>query len=156
MNGLSLLSTLAQRVDGATDRHQPLLRPAFIVRLLTRGLGFETARRLAKLGVKVLLGARDEERGKEAEAKLKGEGLDAEFILIDMTDSKTHERAAQAIGKKFGRLDILVNNAGVNLEGSADLDIQAASQTPAELPWQFQRSDKHQYRFAGTDRDPRL
>ena len=98
-----------------------------------RGLGFETARRLAKLGVKVLLGARDEERGKEAEAKLKGEGLDAEFILLDMTDKKTHERAAQAIGKKFGKLDILVNNAGLNLEGSADLDIQAASQTPIEI-----------------------
>src|SRR5262245_54913880 len=50
-----------------------------------------------------------------------------------MTDSKTHERAAQAIGKKFGRLDILVNNAWVNLEGSADLQIRAASQTPIEI-----------------------
>src|SRR6185312_11056443 len=85
-----------------------------------RGLGFETARRLARRGVKVLVGARNEERGKAAAAKLKGEGLDAEFILIDMNDQKTHEKAARYIEEKFGRLDILINNAGINLEGSAD------------------------------------
>src|SRR5262245_19358153 len=98
-----------------------------------RGLGFETARRLARQGVKVLLGARNEARGKEAEAKLKGEGLEVEFILLDMNDQKTHERAARFIEEKFGRLDILINNAGINLEGSADLEFQAASQTPIEI-----------------------
>jgi NAD(P)-dependent dehydrogenase (short-subunit alcohol dehydrogenase family) len=98
-----------------------------------RGLGFETARRLAKQGIKVLLGARNEARGKEAEAKLKSEGLEVEFILLDMSDQKTHERAARFIEEKFGRLDILINNAGVNLEGSADLEFRAASQTPIEI-----------------------
>lgn len=98
-----------------------------------RGLGFETARRLARRGAKVLLGVRSEERGKEAAAKLKSEGLDAEFILLDMEDRKTHEKAARFIEENFGKLDILVNNAGVNLEGSADLEIQAASQTPIEI-----------------------
>lgn len=98
-----------------------------------RGLGFETARRLAQQGVKTLLGARTEERGKEAEAKLRGEGLEVEFILLDMNDEKTHESAARVIKEKFGKLDILVNNAGVNLEGSADLEIQSASQTPIEI-----------------------
>jgi NAD(P)-dependent dehydrogenase (short-subunit alcohol dehydrogenase family) len=98
-----------------------------------RGLGFETARRLARQGVKVLLGVRNERSGKEAEARLKGEGLEAEFILLDMNDQKTHEKAARFIEEKFGRLDILVNNAGVNFEGSADLEIRAASQTPIEI-----------------------
>jgi NAD(P)-dependent dehydrogenase (short-subunit alcohol dehydrogenase family) len=98
-----------------------------------RGLGFETARQLARRGVKVLLGARNEEHGKEAAAKLKREGLDAEFILVDMNDPKTHEKAARVIEEKFGKLDILINNAAVNLEGSADLEIQAASQTPIEI-----------------------
>jgi NAD(P)-dependent dehydrogenase (short-subunit alcohol dehydrogenase family) len=98
-----------------------------------RGLGFETARRLAKRGVKVLVGARDEERGKEAAAKLKGEGLDAEFIPLDMNDQKTHEKAARYIEEKFGKLDILVNNAGVNLEWTTDLELQVASQTPIDI-----------------------
>ncbi|HEY8460501.1 MAG TPA: SDR family oxidoreductase [Blastocatellia bacterium] len=98
-----------------------------------RGLGFETARQLARRGVKVLLGARSEEHGKEAAARLKSEGLDAEFILVDMNDQKTHEKAARVIEEKFGKLDILINNAAVNLEGSADLEFQAASQTPIEI-----------------------
>src|SRR5262249_24345215 len=50
-----------------------------------------------------------------------------------MNDEKTHESAARVIKEKFGKLDILVNNAGVNLEGSADLEIQSASQTPIEI-----------------------
>jgi NAD(P)-dependent dehydrogenase (short-subunit alcohol dehydrogenase family) len=98
-----------------------------------RGLGLETARRLAKRGVKVLLGARNEERGKETEARLRSEGLDAEFILLDMNEEKTHEKAARYIEEKFGRLDILINNAGVNLEGSASLETQVASRTPIEI-----------------------
>jgi NAD(P)-dependent dehydrogenase (short-subunit alcohol dehydrogenase family) len=98
-----------------------------------RGPGIETARRLARRGVKVLLGARNEERGKEVEAKLRGEGLEAEFILLDVNDERTQESAARAIEEKFGKLDILVNNAGVDLEGSDDLEIQAASQTPMEI-----------------------
>jgi NAD(P)-dependent dehydrogenase (short-subunit alcohol dehydrogenase family) len=97
------------------------------------GPGFETARRLAERGVKVLLGARNEERGKEVEAKLRGEGLEAEFILLDVNDERTQVSAARAIEEKFGKLDILVNNAGVGLEGSAGLENQAASQTPMEI-----------------------
>jgi NAD(P)-dependent dehydrogenase (short-subunit alcohol dehydrogenase family) len=99
----------------------------------SRGPGFETARRLARRGVKVLLGARSEERGKEVEAKLRGEGLEAEFILLDVNDEKTQESAARVIEEKFGKLDILVNNAGAEMEGSAGLEVQAASQTPMEI-----------------------
>ena len=36
-----------------------------------KGLGFETARQLAKQSIKVLLGARDETRGREAGGKVK-------------------------------------------------------------------------------------
>lgn len=78
-----------------------------------KGIGFETVRQLAKQDIKVLLGARDEQRGKEAEAKLKNEGLDVEFVLLDVNDEKTHEAAAKYIGENFGKLDILVNNAGI-------------------------------------------
>lgn len=99
----------------------------------SRGPGFEAARRLAERGVKALLGARSEERGKEVEAKLRGEGFEAEFILLDVNDEKTQESAARVIKEKFGKLDILVNNAGSALEGSAGLEIQAASETPMEI-----------------------
>jgi NAD(P)-dependent dehydrogenase (short-subunit alcohol dehydrogenase family) len=81
-----------------------------------RGIGFETARQLGKQGIKVLLGARNEERGKEAAAKLKDEGLDVEFLLLDVDDEKTHETAAKYIETTFGKLDILVQNAGIALD----------------------------------------
>jgi NAD(P)-dependent dehydrogenase (short-subunit alcohol dehydrogenase family) len=82
-----------------------------------KGIGLETARQLGKQGIKVLLGARSEERGKEAEAKLQSEGIDAEYIHLDLADEKTHAAAAKYIEEKFGKLDILVNNAGIWLEG---------------------------------------
>jgi NAD(P)-dependent dehydrogenase (short-subunit alcohol dehydrogenase family) len=97
-----------------------------------RGIGFETARQLGRKGVKVLLGARNEELGREAAAKLKGEGLDVEFLLLDAIDEKTHASAAKYIQEKFGRLDILINNAGVNLEGIPSNPAKPASQTLLE------------------------
>jgi len=85
-----------------------------------RGIGFETARQLGQQGIKVLLGARNEENGKEAAETLKNEGLDVEFILLDVDNAETHETAAKNIEEKFGKLDILVNNAGVFLSEFAD------------------------------------
>ena len=83
-----------------------------------KGIGFETARQLGHQGIKILVGARSEERGREAAAKLKDEGIDAEFLHLDLGDAKTHDSAAKYIDEKFGKLDILVNNAGIWLEGS--------------------------------------
>jgi NAD(P)-dependent dehydrogenase (short-subunit alcohol dehydrogenase family) len=77
-----------------------------------KGIGFETARQLGALGVTVLIGVRDEARGKEAEAALQQEGLDAHAIRIDVTDDASVQEAAGQIEAGYGRLDILVNNAG--------------------------------------------
>lgn len=83
-----------------------------------KGIGFEVARQLAGRGDTVLLGARDEGRGREAEARLKAEGLDVHFVHLDVEDAGTHRAAANFIADKFGRLDVLVNNAGVALDTS--------------------------------------
>lgn len=87
-----------------------------------KGLGFETARQLGEQNIKVLIGARDEIRGQEAAGKLKNEGFDAEFILIDVTDEKTLEAAAKYVEENFGKLDILVNNAGIAVEYGTDFN----------------------------------
>jgi NAD(P)-dependent dehydrogenase (short-subunit alcohol dehydrogenase family) len=78
-----------------------------------KGIGFETARQLAARGITVLLGARDEKRGLEAAETLKKEGLDVQFIQLDMNDPASQDNAAKFIADKFGKLDILINNAGV-------------------------------------------
>ncbi len=81
-----------------------------------KGLGFETARQLANQNVKVLIGARDEKRGREAAEKLQSENSDVEFVLIDVTNEKTLEAAAKYVEENYGKLDILVNNAGIAVE----------------------------------------
>ena len=98
-----------------------------------RGIGFETARQLANKGFKVLVGARSETSGKEAEAKLKGEGFDAEFVLLDVDDAETHKSAAKYIDEKYGKLDVLINNAGISLEFDENGNIAPASQTSQEI-----------------------
>ena len=81
-----------------------------------KGLGFEMARQLGQAGVTVILAARDSGKGEAAAAKLRNEGLDAQFLKLDVTDSKDRAAAAEVLEKKFGRLDILINNAGISAE----------------------------------------
>ncbi len=78
-----------------------------------RGIGLETARQLGRLGITVLLGAREPAKGEAAAAKLKAEGIDARAVKLDMQDAADFEAAAARIEREFGRLDILVNNAGI-------------------------------------------
>lgn len=85
-----------------------------------KGIGLETARQLAKSGVTVILGARDAEKGKRAADALKGEGLAAESVVLDVTDAASIAAAVKEISARHPHLDILINNAGVALEnGSA-------------------------------------
>jgi len=78
-----------------------------------KGIGFETARLLGGAGATVLVGARDEERGRRAQATLQGEGIDARFVPLDVTDEASVTAAAKWVDAEFGRLDVLVNNAGI-------------------------------------------
>ena len=98
-----------------------------------RGIGFETARQLGREGIKVLLGSRSEEKGREAEVKLKNEGLDVELIRLDVDDPKTHQSAAKFIEATYGRLDILVNNAGILIDINGSGEPAPASKTSQDI-----------------------
>jgi NAD(P)-dependent dehydrogenase (short-subunit alcohol dehydrogenase family) len=87
-----------------------------------KGIGLETARQLGKRGMTVLVGARDEERGAGAVETLRGEGIDAHVIALDVTDAKSIAKAASRIEREQGRLDVLVNNAGIILGRPAPSD----------------------------------
>ena len=79
-----------------------------------KGIGFEVARQLGRMGLTVLLGARDAERGEVAANRLREEGLDVRFVQADLNRATQSGVAlAKQIGEEFGRLDVLVNNAGV-------------------------------------------
>jgi NAD(P)-dependent dehydrogenase (short-subunit alcohol dehydrogenase family) len=98
-----------------------------------KGIGFETARQLAKQGFTVLLGARHEERGRSAEAELRAEDLDVRFIQLDVDDAATHEQARQFIEAEFGKLDVLVNNAAIYADEVKDGKVVQAGQTSLDV-----------------------
>ena len=78
-----------------------------------RGIGFETARQLGQQGVTVILTARTAPEAAQVADKLRGEGVEAEGIALDVTMAADRSAAAKFIESHFGKLDILVNNAGV-------------------------------------------
>jgi NAD(P)-dependent dehydrogenase (short-subunit alcohol dehydrogenase family) len=81
-----------------------------------KGIGLETARQLGEQGITVLVGARDEAKGKQAAEELRKAGLDAHGIVLDVNDADSIQKAAARIERDYGRLDILVNNAGVMID----------------------------------------
>lgn len=82
-----------------------------------KGIGFETARQLAREGHTVIVGARDGAKAEGAVAELAREGLKAEGLVLDVNDAAAIARAAAQVEARHGKLDTLVNNAGVALEG---------------------------------------
>ena len=96
-----------------------------------RGIGFETARQLGQLGIKVLLAARSLEKAEEAATALKSESLDVEPILLDVDDATTHESAAKFVEENYGKLDILINNAAISIdEYENDAPVPASKTSP--------------------------
>ena len=83
-----------------------------------RGIGFETSKRLAENGIKVILGSRNIEKGKLAAEKLISSGYDVEVLEYDALDSDAPDKVFEYINDKYGKLDILINNAGVLLTGN--------------------------------------
>jgi NAD(P)-dependent dehydrogenase (short-subunit alcohol dehydrogenase family) len=113
---MRVLKLFTLDLDGGTEVSESKNKRIALVTGANKGIGFEIARQLARLGNVVLLGARNEERGREAEAKLRGEGFDAHFVHLDVESAETHQKAAAFVEEKFGRLDVLVNNAGIALD----------------------------------------
>ena len=81
-----------------------------------RGIGLETARQLGKLGMTILLGARDLAKAEKAAEELRREKMEVRPIAIDVAASASIAAAAAIVEKEFGRLDILINNAGVMVD----------------------------------------
>lgn len=78
-----------------------------------RGIGFEVARQLAKLGMTVVLTSRDKRLGEDAVELLRKENLAVRFQTLDVTDSQSISALSEYLVNEFNRCDVLVNNAGI-------------------------------------------
>jgi 3(or 17)beta-hydroxysteroid dehydrogenase len=80
-----------------------------------RGIGAETARKMAAAGAAVVLGDVLTERVRETTREITDAGGKALPLALDVTAEASWTDAVAAATKQFGKLDILVNNAGVFL-----------------------------------------
>ena len=87
------------------------------------GIGFETAAALASMGARVLVTARNADKGRAAVAaitqQLHGEGQ-VQLVVFDLADLSSVRRGAAEILEQAPRLDVLVNNAGLVLSERAE------------------------------------
>ena len=92
-----------------------------------RGIGAACVEALAEAGAKPIIADFDAKVAEEGRDALRKKGVEAEIMLMNVTDPTRVTEVADAVVKKHGRIDILVNNAGI-----------ARSETPAE-----DTSDEH-------------
>ncbi len=79
------------------------------------GLGLETAKALKNNGATVVLACRSPRKADAAKQDLLRErdGGAVDLLELDLADLASVQRAANAIGERYGCLDLLINNAGV-------------------------------------------
>jgi NAD(P)-dependent dehydrogenase (short-subunit alcohol dehydrogenase family) len=94
-----------------------------------RGIGFEICRGLARRGLRVLLGARDEGVGRAAAASLAAAGpIPVEWRALDVARERGIQSVVRGIGRDHGHLDVLVNNAAIYPdEGVPGLEVDLAT-----------------------------
>jgi NAD(P)-dependent dehydrogenase (short-subunit alcohol dehydrogenase family) len=82
-----------------------------------RGIGAATAEALARKGARVIVASRTESELAATVAQLRGAGLSASALALDVADATAVDIAFAGIAAEFGRLDILINNAAILFGG---------------------------------------
>jgi NAD(P)-dependent dehydrogenase (short-subunit alcohol dehydrogenase family) len=81
------------------------------------GIGRATAVRLAKLGARVALAARNRDALAEVQATIAVHGGEALVLPTDVTDAEQCRRAVAATVERYGQLDVTLCSAGLSLRG---------------------------------------
>src|ERR1700742_3520546 len=79
----------------------------------SRGIGYATARALAKAGAHVVAVARTQAGLEELDDDIRNDGGSATLVPLNLTDFEGIARLGAALHERHGKLDILVGNAGV-------------------------------------------
>jgi NAD(P)-dependent dehydrogenase (short-subunit alcohol dehydrogenase family) len=95
-----------------------------------QGIGAACARALGEAGATVIVADMAADKAQATTAELRGVGIKAYAVTLDVTDSKAVDAVADKVVKDHGRVDILVNNAGV-----ARSDVRA--EDTSDEHWRF-------------------
>jgi NADP-dependent 3-hydroxy acid dehydrogenase YdfG len=98
----------------------PLSEQTAVITGASSGIGAATARELNRIGVSLVITARDE----SALTRLASELRNTVVVAADMLDPALPQRLLDTAVHRFGRCDIVFNNAGVLTTGAiADIDV---------------------------------
>ncbi len=86
-----------------------------IVTGASSGIGLATAKRFAKLGAKVVLAARNEEKINQEAKFINENGGEAFAVKTDVSKEEDCKNLVNQTISNFGRIDVLVNNAGISM-----------------------------------------
>src|SRR3954469_14411610 len=91
----------------------PLASRTALVTGASRGIGYATARALAKAGAHVVAVARTQAGLEELDDEIRNDGGSATLVPLNLTDFDGIARLGAALNERHGKLDILVGNAGI-------------------------------------------
>jgi NAD(P)-dependent dehydrogenase (short-subunit alcohol dehydrogenase family) len=92
---------------------EPLASRIAIVTGASRGIGYATARALAKRGAHIVAIARTQGGLEELDDEIRQDGGTATLVPLALTDFDGIARLGAALNERHGKIDILVGNAGV-------------------------------------------
>jgi NAD(P)-dependent dehydrogenase (short-subunit alcohol dehydrogenase family) len=99
--------------EKSTSMTTPLASRIALVTGASRGIGYATARALAKAGAHVVAVARTQGGLEELDDEIRKGGGAATLVPLNLTDFDGIARLGAALHERHGKLDILVGNAGV-------------------------------------------
>ena len=76
-----------------------------------RGIGRNIAKAFGREGAFIAVADIDEEKGNTAVSELRGQGVTAEFLHVDLSRRGEPQAMVRNVAERFGRLDVLINNA---------------------------------------------
>lgn len=93
------------------------------------GIGKALSQKLAEMGAKVVLAARNVEEINNISELLNGNSYDTVAIKVDVTKEEDCEKLINITLAKYGKIDVLVNNAGISMRAVfEDVDLKVIHQ----------------------------
>ncbi len=106
-------------MDTPNAASKPLEGNIALITGASRGIGLAIARKLAQLGARLSLCARDSARLESAGGDLRHNGFETLTMAADVTRPNEIQNLVDRTHRELGPIDILINNAGIGRFGPA-------------------------------------
>src|SRR5215471_18985621 len=105
------------RVASSDSREARMTGKTCLVTGANSGIGKETALGLARMGARVVLVCRNQQKGETALADIRREtgSSQVDLLIADMSSFASVRTLADTVRQRYPRLDVLINNAGAGV-----------------------------------------